>query len=169
MYLLRISAVSHWLVVIMFQKYVTKLTVRNVLNDMPFNRKLPTPSVLLPVLCVVLKINRSNHLSNPTKLSTSIDLDLDPKNKISKVKHVYHIEVYQYLLAGIGVYKFPKNNDTQATKRCKYRKISSGKRKKELKDIIFGCPLRIMTKGVSYMNHFPGEYCILSTKRQYKY
>lgn len=114
MYLLGIPAVSHWLVVIMFQKYVTKLTVRNILNDMPFNRKFPTPSVLLPVLRVVLKINRSNHLSNPTKLSTSIDLELYPKNKISKVKHVYHIEVYQYFLADIGVYKFSNDNDPQA-------------------------------------------------------
>lgn len=75
-YLLGVSTVSYRLVVIVFKYNVTKLTIRDIFDYMPFDRKLPTPFILLPVGYTLVKIDRSNHFSHPTELSTGIHLQI---------------------------------------------------------------------------------------------
>lgn len=73
-YLLRVSAMGYWLIFIILQKYVTESTIRDILNNMPPDRKLSTPPILLPVVRIIFEIYRPNHLSDTTELSTCIDL-----------------------------------------------------------------------------------------------
>jgi hypothetical protein len=40
----------------------------------PLHGKLATPFVLLPVINTVVEVNRSNHLSHTTELTTAINL-----------------------------------------------------------------------------------------------
>ncbi|GER42047.1 DNA replication and repair protein RecF [Striga asiatica] len=76
-YLLRVPAVCDRLVVVIFKKYVAKATVGHIFDNMPFDGKLTTPPILLlPVISIILKVNRPNHLSYTTKLATSINLQV---------------------------------------------------------------------------------------------
>lgn len=88
-YLLRISTVCNRLVIIVVKKNVTESNVGNILNNMPFSWELSAPSILLPVICILLKINRSNHFSYPTELSTCVNLlkPTESKKTWKKIKN----------------------------------------------------------------------------------
>ena len=74
-YLLGISAVCNWLVVIVLQNDVTKLWIWDILYNVPLNREKTTPLVLLPKFHVLAEINSPNHLSDTTELTTCINLN----------------------------------------------------------------------------------------------
>jgi hypothetical protein len=71
---LRVSAVGHRLIIIVLEYYVAELTIRNVLDDVPFYSETTTPLVLLPKIHTFVEINWSCHLSYTTELTTCIDL-----------------------------------------------------------------------------------------------
>lgn len=73
-YLLRVSAMSYWLIFIILQKYVAESAIRDILNYMPPDRKLSIPPILLPVVCIIIEIYGPDHLCHTTELSTCIDL-----------------------------------------------------------------------------------------------
>jgi hypothetical protein len=74
LYLLGVPAVCHTLVLIVLQDDVPNNVVWDILNNVPFHRELATPSVILPVIDVLVKVDRSNHLSYTAELTTAINL-----------------------------------------------------------------------------------------------
>lgn len=75
-YFLGVSTISHGLIVVVLQYYVTELTVWNIFDNVPLHWELSTPFVLLPVINALLKIHWSNHLRYTTELRTRIYLKL---------------------------------------------------------------------------------------------
>jgi hypothetical protein len=53
---------------------VPETTVGNIFDNMPLDWELAVPSILLPIISILLKIYRSNHFRYSTELSTCIDL-----------------------------------------------------------------------------------------------
>lgn len=51
-----------------------KKAVRDILDNVPFDRKLAAPLVLLPVINTLVEVHRSNHLSHTTELAAAINL-----------------------------------------------------------------------------------------------
>ena len=91
---------SNWLLVIILEKYVAELTIWNIFDYMPPNRELSTPPILLPVVCIIFKIYRSNHLSHTAELSTCIDL-------YNKVKEVYgKLKILKTFQVGLSLQNF---------------------------------------------------------------
>lgn len=73
-HLLCVSAIRNRFVIIIFKSNGLQQTVGNVFNNVPLNRKAPSPLVLLPEVHALVKINRTNHLGQANKLPTSIYL-----------------------------------------------------------------------------------------------
>ena len=87
-YLLSVSAVGNWFVVIIFKYNVTKLTIGYIFNNMPLNRELACPLILLPIIYTFIIIYRPHHLGHPTELGTSIHLHKVVRNKNSKIRKI---------------------------------------------------------------------------------
>ncbi|MFS8006021.1 hypothetical protein Hanom_Chr13g01244341 [Helianthus anomalus] len=49
-------------------------TVRYIFNNMPLNRKITDPFVLLPVVQAFVEVNRAYHFRHTNKLTACIDL-----------------------------------------------------------------------------------------------
>ena len=73
-HLLRISAVCNWFVFDILKNDVLQRAVRNVLHNVPLDKKATSPLVLLPVFNCLVKINPTHHLSQTNKLSTGVNL-----------------------------------------------------------------------------------------------
>ena len=58
-----VPTVGHRFVLIVVEGNVLQQAVWNVLNDMPLDREAAIPLVLLPILNILVKIDRSYHLS----------------------------------------------------------------------------------------------------------
>ena len=88
-HLLRISVVCHWFVFIILKNDVLQQSVRNVLHNVPLDRKTTSPLVLLPVFHCLAKINLTHHLSKTNKLSTGVNLKNQgrPITSISNLTH----------------------------------------------------------------------------------
>ena len=71
---LRVSAVSNWFVFIILKNDVLQQAVRNVLHNVPLDRKPTSPFVLLQVFNCLVKINSTHHLSQTNKLSAGVNL-----------------------------------------------------------------------------------------------
>ena len=73
--LMCISAVCHWLVLIVLKNDVLQQAVWNILHNVPLDRETTSPLILLPMLHCFVKINATHHLSEANKLTTGIHLE----------------------------------------------------------------------------------------------
>lgn len=87
LYLLRVPAICNSLVLIVLQDHVPEYFVWDILNNVPSDRELAIPSVILPVINTLIKINRPSHLSYTAELTTAINLQRDSYKFISYIEH----------------------------------------------------------------------------------
>ncbi|KAB8109558.1 hypothetical protein EE612_045861 [Oryza sativa] len=83
-YLLCVPAVGHRFIIIVFKNYMAEKIIWNILHNVPLNRELASPLILLPIVNTLLKIHWPNHLCNTTELCTSIHLYIAFKRKIGQ-------------------------------------------------------------------------------------
>ena len=74
MYLLSIPAKSDGPVIIVLKYNMPQLSVGNVLNYMPLQRKETTPLINLPKVHVFVEVHQPRHFSQPNKLPTTVYL-----------------------------------------------------------------------------------------------
>ena len=73
-YFLCISAVCDRLILIVLKQDMLQGIVRYVFDDVPSYRKATSPFILAPEVHVLVKIDRTNHLSHATEVPTAIHL-----------------------------------------------------------------------------------------------
>lgn len=83
-YLLSVPAACYWLIFVILKDDPPKLTVRDVLDKVPLDRKGTTPPIPLPEVHSVVKIYPASHLCHATKPSTPIDLYTRQSKKVNK-------------------------------------------------------------------------------------
>jgi hypothetical protein len=86
-YLLRVPAICNSLVLIVLQGDVPDNAVWDILNNVPLDRELAIPSVILPVINTLVKIDRPSHLSYTAELTTAINLQRNSYKFISHLEH----------------------------------------------------------------------------------
>lgn len=74
-HLLGVPAISNRFILIVFKGNMLQQTVGDILHNVPLDRETTNPLVLLPVLDILVEINRPSHLSNTHKLTAGIDLN----------------------------------------------------------------------------------------------